>query len=436
MSKIKAFKHKLALLVLPKSVFLRGVIALVSGTAGAQALTVLASPMLTRIYSPADFGLFAVFMALTGTLTVISSLRYELVIPLPKLDSAVLNVFVLAVLINSVFGLIIGIGVISFRESISNLLGASELAQYFWILPIGLVFIGIYRSLTFLAIREKSFSVIARTKIVQVISGVIVQLVIGVFYLGPFGLIAGYVISQSAGVFVLGNRMRRRFIMLQGSITPKRVAASAKKHIRFPLYDMPAAGINAVAAYLPQIMLAAIFSPAIAGFYLLANRVIGMPIALIGQAVGQALYAHAHEKSEKGELFRFVRLIVFFLSLLIMIPLMFLFFYGEDLFSWVFGDKWRLAGVYASWLMIGVAIQFIYVPISLMLLATNAQHINLIIQMILLITKLGGIAFGYFKGDHLVAIIALSFSDMIAYFLGIVLTLRQVSKYQACIVVK
>ena len=46
--------------LLPKNAFARGVSVLVGGTAGAQLLTILAAPLLTRLYGPEDFGLVAV----------------------------------------------------------------------------------------------------------------------------------------------------------------------------------------------------------------------------------------------------------------------------------------------------------------------------------------------------------------------------------------
>jgi O-antigen/teichoic acid export membrane protein len=416
--------------VIPQGSFARGVVALASGTAGAQLIAVLSSPLLTRFYKPEDFGVLAVFVALLGVLSVVSCLRYELAIPLAKTDSGALNTLVLAVSINLIFSLAISVLIVVFREPIADLLKVPRLAQYLWILPIGVILIGTYRSLTFWAVRDKAFGIIARTKVTQALSGLGTQLGIGVLHGGPLGLITGQVIGQSAGVIFLGRQLIQKFKSLKHAIRHKRIVTAAIIHSRFPKFDLIAAGINTVAANLPQFLLAALFSPTIAGFYLLAYRVISMPVAILGQAVGQALYSHAREAAANGSLFRFVCRIAGVLALLITVPLIVLFLYGQPLFSWVFGADWSTAGLYAGWLILGASVQFVYSPMSLMLLATNSQHVNLAIQIFLLLAKSGAIALGFFKADPLVAVIALALADSSGYLFGLILTLRQVKRYQ------
>jgi O-antigen/teichoic acid export membrane protein len=107
-----------------------------------------------------------------------------------------------------------------------------------------------------------------------------------------------------------------------------------------------------------------------------------------------------------------------------------LFLYGEPLFSLIFGPNWNTAGIYAGWLILGAAVQFVYSPISLMLLATNSQHLNLIIQIFLLLAKSGAIAYGFLQANPLLAVIALAFADCLGYFLGLMLTLRQIKRHQ------
>ena len=115
------------------------------------------------------------------------------------------------------------------------------------------------------------------------------------------------------------------------------------------------------------------------------------------------------------------------------VPLTALFAWGEQLFLLIFGPDWGTAGCYAGWLIVGAAVQFIYSPISLMLLATNSQHVNLAIQMIILVGKLGAIFFGYLNGDPFKAVIMLSLTDMCCYSFGLLLVLRQVKRFSSMI---
>lgn len=414
----------------PKGSFLRGVLALASGTVGGQLIAVLASPLLTRFYTPEDFGVLAVFVALLGVFSVVSSLRYELAIPLAKTAVEALNTLALAVLINIGCSCIIGLLLLGLHGQIIHLLDVPLLAPYLWVLPIGVVLIGNYRSLTFWVVREKAFNVIARTKITQSLLGVGTQLGIGVAHAGPLGLVAGQVVSQSAGIMVLGRSLFRRLDLVKRSIRCRRVAACASMHARFPKFDLAAAAFNTTAANLPQFLLAALFFPAVAGYYLLAWRVVSMPMAVLGQAVGQSLYGHAREAAKNASLFRLVGRTAGALALLMILPLIGLFTWGEQLFAWVFGPDWSEAGRYAGWLVLGAAAQFIYSPLSLMLLATNAQHINLAIQVFQLLAKSGALFFGFLQADPYRAIIALALADTIGYSLGLFLTLLQVKRYR------
>ena len=94
--------------ILPKNRFARSVSFLAGGTAAGQAITVLAAPLLTRLYSPEDFGLLAVYTSLLMTIGVIASLRYQLAIPLPKSDEEAAHVVVLSLFI------VLGISLASF----------------------------------------------------------------------------------------------------------------------------------------------------------------------------------------------------------------------------------------------------------------------------------------------------------------------------------
>jgi len=125
--------------LLPKNAFARGVSVLVGGTAGAQVLTVLAAPLLTRLYSPEDFGLLAVYVSLLALIGIISSLRYELAIPLPEDEDegVAANVAALSLILVGLTALLSGVLAWQLGPAIADLLGVPALAGYLWLLPVG-----------------------------------------------------------------------------------------------------------------------------------------------------------------------------------------------------------------------------------------------------------------------------------------------------------
>ena len=75
------------------SPFSRGVTQLALATLAGQAIILMAIPLLTRLYDPASFGVAGVFSSITAIFYPLSSLRYELAIPLPKPDEDAANLW-------------------------------------------------------------------------------------------------------------------------------------------------------------------------------------------------------------------------------------------------------------------------------------------------------------------------------------------------------
>jgi O-antigen/teichoic acid export membrane protein len=98
-----------------RSEFNRNALTLVSGTAIAQAILVLISPILTRLYSPADFGDLALFISITSIIGVIANGRYELAIMLPEKDEDAINVAAAGFLFNILISLLFSILIIIFK---------------------------------------------------------------------------------------------------------------------------------------------------------------------------------------------------------------------------------------------------------------------------------------------------------------------------------
>ncbi len=64
--------------------YARDVATMAVGTIASQGMTLLAMPILSRLYFPEDFGALAVFMAVSGIAATALTLRYETAILLPK----------------------------------------------------------------------------------------------------------------------------------------------------------------------------------------------------------------------------------------------------------------------------------------------------------------------------------------------------------------
>lgn len=408
---------------------IRSVATLASATAGGQLVLVLASPLLTRLYTPEQFGVLAIFSSMLGVIVVVSSLRYELAIPLPRSQQNGESLLSIALGINVLCAALVLVLVAWLRASVAELTGVPSLVGFLWLLPIAVLCMGSYRSLSFWAVRKKDYKRIAKTKISQSISNVAIQVSGGFLGLGALGLLLGQIAGQAVGVMRLGRGLTLSALFLSKGARRSRARVLVRKYNRFPKYDVPAAFINTVGNELPQLMFTALFNPAIAGFYLLAQRVLASPLNLVGQAVAQVLYGNAGEAIAAGKLGIIVSRVVLTLTALVLLPSLVIFFWGDELFALIFGENWREAGQVAAILMLGISAQFVYSPISLTLLAMEGQHINLGLNLAMILLRGLGIYWGWLQGDALLAVLGFSIAGFFTYISGVFFVVLRASKF-------
>lgn len=399
----------------------KAVFKLASANAVGQLILLAAMPYLTRIYMPQDFGVFAVFSSLMGMVLVISSLRYELAIPLPKSLKSAHNLLFLALAINVLMTLLTCVIVFWFRFQIAEMTGTPQVANLFWLLPIAVFTGGTYKALTYWALRRKEFGKISQTKILQSCANVATQVIGGLLGAGPLGLAVGQVVGQSAGTTSLLRGVRLGKLWTQG--ISKRSFILLRRYNNFVKYDCPAAALNTFSAQLPNFALALIFGPVVAGYYYLAERVLWVPLSMVAQSIGQVLISQIREEIEKGSIVKIVVRIFLILSAIGSIIIIPTYFLSETIFKLVFGKQWEVAGSFASILVFGIIVQFIYSPLSMIFLATNSQKTNLLIHLFILIGKLLAFYYAGVEGDPALAIGLLSLTLFLGYGVGMFLVL-------------
>ncbi|WP_170971412.1 MULTISPECIES: lipopolysaccharide biosynthesis protein [Mesorhizobium] len=413
-----------------RSAFAKSVGTLVSASVVAQLVVLAATPLTTRLYGPADFGAFAVFTAIFALVLVVSSFRYELAVPLPRSDANAFGVLSLALCLNCAVALLVAPAVVIWRAPLAQLLNAPELSDILWILPIAIIGAGSYRAFRLWAVRRHEFGTIARTRIVQSIAMVVVQIGAGFAGFGGAGLAAGYAVGQTSGAFRLAAGTGHRFAGTQRSFFA-RMKYLARRYDRFPKYDVAAALIDTLSVQLPNLLLALLFSPAIAGFYMLGERVLAVPLGLLSQSIGQVLYARSRKAVEVGRISELAMKLLLAMSAFLALPVLIMFLAGEPLFAFAFGEAWREAGLFASWLTIGLFGQFLFSSISLVLMATNAQNINLMLQSMMLVLRGAALLYGFVTGSALGAIIALSLANLVGYLFACVVIIGHTRTHDA-----
>jgi len=349
--------------------FYKNALTLMTGTAIAQAIPIAISPILTRLYSPEDFGVFAVFVAVTSVLSVISTGRYEQVVMLPQSDEDAANIVILSLFISVVLSLILFMIVMIWNDSITGILGNPEISNWLYLIPFSVLSMSAYNTFNYWLNRQKSFKNISATKIAQGSVTATGQFVFGYYGTGHTGLIGSYIVGWLIAFFLAVKLFKYKLYKIRLST----IMAQAKLYKNYPSTSAPGSLLDCATGQAPVFFITKGYEAATVGFFSLAGRVLFAPAIFIGLAIGQVFFQkisslmHGDRKQILSEVISTSKQLAI-VALVIFIPFM---MFGEELFALIFGDKWRIAGSYVVILSPAFFIRFIVSPLSTVLMATG-----------------------------------------------------------------
>lgn len=397
--------------------FAGDVLRLVGGTTLAQGISVFVSPVLTRLYLPDAFGIAALFDSITSILTEISCLRYPSAIMLPEADEEAANLLGVsvgsAILLSLLTVPIVWLG----QSFIADALKAPALAPYLWLVPPAMFLAGLFGTLRAWNTRTKHFGRLSTTQVIAsaVASGAKVGAGLGGLA-SEGSLIGANVLGLASSTAILGGQIwRDDRRLLRGSIALQGMFQVLKRYRKFPLLSIWSGLLNSVSWQLPVFMLAAFFSPAVVGFYSLGNRVARLPMTLVGISLSQVFYQRAAEARHSGSLDVVVlqvykRLVVFSLY-----PMLLLTLIGQELFTVVFGAEWAEAGLYTQILGVYLFFNFVSRPLGQLFSVLERQEADLIVNVLLIVSRFGALWFGGRTGDILLTMTLFSLSGVVVY---------------------
>jgi len=371
----------------PKSEFSRNVLTLMTGTTIAQAIPIAIIPILTRLYTPEDFGLLALFIAFTAILGSIANGRYELAIMLPEKNEDAINIAALGLLIAATFSFILLLPTIIFNQQIANLLGNQEIGLWLYFVPFVVLMTGLFNVLNYLNTRKKLYKDIAKANVYKSVGMASVQLGVGFVKTGATGLISGQIVAQMISNYRLAKNAKRNYDT--SAVNLPEIKRLAKRYQDFPKFSMWAILANNLANHLTSVFISILFSIATLGFYSLAQKLLGFPSSFIGSAISQVFFKEASDERQRtgkvivafdNTLKKLVFLSVPIFSILMLIV--------EDVFAIVFGANWRVAGEYATYLIPMFAIRFIVAAVSPVDTVMEKQKYFLYFNLTLLLVTL------------------------------------------------
>lgn len=381
-----------------KSDFSKNVILLLQGTILAQLIPIVISPILARVYTPEDFGIYSLFIGIITVLAGVANGRYDQAIVLPHSEKQSLSLFFLGGIISLLFSFFLLIIIILFNDEIINLLNISEQGHWIFFIPLSVFLVSFFSLLNFINTRWKNFNEIRNITIFKSIILAFSQVIGGWLSLGFNGLILGQVFSQMISnwkLFLNVTKKCSRQVLSLNSMWDV-----CKRYKNFPLYSSWASLLNSASLHIPVLLLGTLYGMAIAGFFSLAFRVVGLPVSIIGNSLGQVFFQKANSiKNDAKELKNFVYVTYIRLVKISAVPLFLVLSFGSDVFTMFFGENWSKAGEYVQLLSFWLLFVFITSPISNLLTIFEKQKENLILNVVLFFSRILSIYIGYIIWD-------------------------------------
>ena len=354
-----------------KSQFLKYIIVLMSGTMIAQLINLGLSVILYQnFYNPEEAAELGLFARIIGVGAAIATARYELAMPIAKADVHSFRLYRLALRIA-----LIASGITAIVVLIPLFLaGNVSDALFYGMIPFGMFLTAYYNIGTNWAIRTRAFRSISFSKVANVGVGGGLKLLLGWLGSGYIGLIIGTV----GGLVVANGWFARTFQKANLTFNVKakspRTKVLAKTYSEFPRVNLPHSMMDVGRDLIVAILILQLFEKADYGAFDHSYRMLRMPLMLAGLAISQVFFQRCSEKFNNGEdIFPMVFKAVKVLALISIVPFGLIFLLGDDLFAWVFSEKWRAAGEYSQIMAPWFMLNFIASPISFLPLILGKQ---------------------------------------------------------------
>jgi len=380
----------------------RNILKLIFSRVGAQVITLLTAPILTRLFDVSDFGVRQVFSSLLAVLVVLCCLRYELSIPLGKDRREAVSSFILSILLTAVFSVLLFVLVPILKGKIAAWYEMPELEVFLWLIPAFVLIQGIDLALRNWAGYEKKFGAIAWASFGAALGqrpvSLVWTLLLGATLTGLFVGAFGHIVVPLFVLLYFCGRSIKETIR-SNKIDFKDLWTTAKVHKKFPVYNSWAAFLNSFSKQLPVFILGLYFTEEVIGYsvlglYFLARSILTLPIRLITMSVSQVYYPMAAAAYAKtGSMSQITSDVFKRLVQIGVLPMLVLAFLGGPLFRFVFGEKWYEAGIYAQIMAPWLLVNFVSSPLTIYNIL-NRQGTGLIITVIAMIGRAASLLVG------------------------------------------
>jgi O-antigen/teichoic acid export membrane protein len=355
----------------------RGFASILSATALAQVISFVALPLLSRLYSPEAFGVFTLVIAVVAIVAPVATLRLESAAMLAAEGSEVR-----AVVRNAVTS-IVAVGLATFiiiqvLEAAGVWSAGSVHLSALWV-SILVILTSLFSLLSQLALRERKYALVARRNLYQAVAMSVGQAAASLVSRAATGLLIGYVLGRLVALVSLWRPTREYFGRTDRGVR----RAAWRTYWKFPLVFTPSALLNALGSQAPVIFIITWFGAGLGGQVGMAERIVAVPLALIGAAAGQVLEAEMSRTIRAGE-HRVRRLYLRTSAMLAGVALLCVagfILLGGWLVPILLGQEWVIAGTAVQILALSAGVRLVASPMSKIIILYQRSLANTILDV-------------------------------------------------------
>lgn len=414
---------------LGNSQYKKNVSVMVSGRVVAQIIPILLTPLLTRIYSPEEFGVFAVYSTIVSIIAMVSNGRYCLATLLSKDERESKGLVFISSILSIAVTMLLTVILILIGKDIFLLLNVEILERYKYILILNVLLLGLFEVLFYYVLRIKSYKPFVIIMIVQALVLVVGRIVFGYAGETESGLIISYFLSYIVTDILLVIHLKVFKNLKNSNIKWEDIIILLKKYKKFPQYTLFADTLSMSSNLSPNILLNKIFSGIEVGYFSLSEKVLGAPLWVITASVGDVFRQEAAEQyRSKGscvDIFRKTAKGLFFLGFF---PFLGIFLIVPILVPFLFGPGWEPVSDYIRIFTVMYFAKFVVTPVSHVNYIINKQKYNIFFQGLRFTAILLGFGIGFYTNNIRIGLIVWSILSSLVYLIIFIISYRLVLK--------
>lgn len=405
---------------------------LLSANVLAQVVGLVVYPILTRMYSPADFGVFNLFVSIGSILILISLAEYEYAIVLPTTNKRAVGVFHVGLLTSlAIFVLLVFASF--FSVPIAKLFNEPSLAKLLWLMPFYVFVSSVWMLLNYWYTRDKRFGAISGYQMSQSVISAGAKVGLGWAKM-PFGLVYPTVVAPFVSLIISVLSVPKNILLPLFKFDRTEIGCAACEYSNFPKFSLPKSLINSLSANLPVLLLVPFFGAYQVGFLGMALTLAFRPISTVSASLYQVFFQRTTEQVNCGERIMpfFIKFVLYSLALLVPVFVV-LSLVLPSFTGWLLGNEWSITGQYIRLLLPWLALNFITESVSYLVDVFCRQRTNLFFEIVYLFIRLSALLVGVSYGNFMLAIALYGIGNFLLKLVYLVWLLKLVKDYDQTI---